>query len=164
MAKERKMQVRVDGSVLVFAFEDGLGPERFDSDILNADMQYRARLHGLEQKLRDVGAGKDNTASDCRALAQKVWAGILAGQWRGVREAGEPREEPIDLLAAALFTVAQTAGFPGASLEKARTQLELMDKAGRRAVRSLPAVAKALIDLRAAKATAPTIDLQALFA
>ncbi|HSW65392.1 MAG TPA: hypothetical protein VLH56_19095 [Dissulfurispiraceae bacterium] len=118
---------------------------------LTEEIQGHLMLHGLKQKGSDNYAGAKGDSVVAHGLFMKCIDSLRAGEWSGKREAG-PKEEPIDLLIEAVVLVTKKDAVA------VRTSVLAMDKATRNKLRRVGEIAKAIIDLRGARAKTPTLE------
>ncbi|MCP3924873.1 MAG: hypothetical protein GY714_20025 [Desulfobacterales bacterium] len=77
--RKRKLTKTIDGNVLTIA-EATTGTEmKFDFSDLPDEIQALFGPFGMSQKLGDSAAGK--TGEEAIASIQKVWEGLMAGNW-----------------------------------------------------------------------------------
>jgi hypothetical protein len=88
--KEKIMKKNVDDAAgkVAFLFKEGQSIE-VNLEQLNADIQRRAALHGLAQKIGDAAAGKKG--DDAYEACMGVYERIIAGEWQKATEKGESR-------------------------------------------------------------------------
>lgn len=85
--KPKKLSKVMEGSVLVVKELGTNSIIRYDSTKLNAEVQKHLFYHGLEQKIGDAAAGK--SGKDAVDSMNKVWEGLLKGDWTVRAPAGE---------------------------------------------------------------------------
>lgn len=141
-----KAKVTVEGMILSFAFANG-EIEMFDTSTLTQELQHRAMLHGVEQKLRDCYAGAES-AAEAQGLWQKVADSLNAGQWNVKGESG-PLEGSLDLLAKAMVAAYAAKGV-AKDATAIRVFLGTQDKAARTKLRNHPGIAVELAKLKTA--------------
>lgn len=120
-------------------------------------IQAQFAVHGMVQKLSDATAGTESVDEAIGAF-MKVLDALRAGNW-GTRVAGEPREEPIELLAQALAVVKYGEALVGEKAPDIAAKLRGFDKAKRDAYRRNPDVMVALARIKASKAAPSTVTL-----
>ncbi len=153
MAQEKRAKlanVNVDGTVLTFAFADGV-TSTVDVSTWPEAMQERAKMHGAEQKLRDAYAG-EKTPADARAAMLDVLANVESGNWRISREGVE-----IDT-ALILEALVRITGHP---LERVKAGWERLSKEERADIRQQPAVKVAMAEIKKERAEKETPKLDA---
>jgi hypothetical protein len=87
--RDKKLTKNVDGTVVTITAIGGeAGEMTFDTSVLSADVQSKLVPFGVSHKLGDAAAGR--TGKDAEEAIQKVWEGLLAGEWT-VRQAAAPK-------------------------------------------------------------------------
>ncbi len=142
-------EVKLAEAAVIVTFANGFASTTNVED-LSEGIRNKCLVLGLSNKLRDSYANA-KTADEAQGLYEKVLANLLAGTWSGKREAGEPSEEPINLLAEAVAAVM------GKAKEAILAKLQAMTPADRRKVRSAPDVMVKLAELKAAKSKGPSL-------
>ena len=77
-----------EGVVKITALGGNAGEVEYDFSTLPADIQTKLGPFGLSHKLGDAAAGK--TGADAEDSIQKVWDGLMAGDW-SVRAPATPK-------------------------------------------------------------------------
>lgn len=154
-----KATVTVEGTVLTFAFAHG-ETRTFDGASLSTDLQTRAMIHGLEQKIRDSYAGA-KTSDEALGMAEKVMDTLRGGEWSAKREGSGPGEGSLEQLARAMVNAWAAKGI-AKDFDAVLELVKGMDKAGRAAIRNREAVAIELAKLRAKAPTEVNPDLDGL--
>lgn len=129
----KKLSVETNGTVLTFSFPTlpTARPVVFDASKCNAEMRGKAEMHGWKQKISDEAAGTEDASAVRSDLADLI-AVLYENKW-STRKAGEPREEPIARLAAAVaevrkVTVEKALAFLQAATEDIRKAIAKSDK------------------------------------
>lgn len=87
--KRKKLAKGIEGTVVKITVLGGdKGEMSFDFTTLPADIQAKLVPFGLGHKLGDAAAG--TSGKDAEASIQKVWDGLLAGDW-SVRAPAQPK-------------------------------------------------------------------------
>lgn len=155
--KNEKMSVtRIDGGA-TWKFTNGAPPVTLLVSDFAENIQAWFAVHGMVQKLSDSTAGTE-TADEAFGAFMKTLDALRAGNLT-VRVAGEPREEPIELLAQALAIVKYGADLVADKAPEIATKLRGFDKAKRDAYRRNPDVMVALARIKASKAAPSTVTL-----
>lgn len=157
MAKKNdKVSVtRIEGGA-IWKFANGETAQLLVSDFPEA-IQAMYTVHGLVQKHSDTYAGA-KTADEAFGAFMKAVDACKAGAW-GTRVAGEPREEPIELLSQALAIVKYGESLVSEKAPEIAAKLKGFDKAKRDAYRRNPDVMVALARIKASKAAPSTVTL-----
>lgn len=140
-----KAKVEVNGSVLTFAFANGVS-RIVNTGELPADITARAIVHGIEQKLRDCYAGAESP-DQAVGYFDKVLDSLKANQWN-IKGEGKSEEDSIDRLVTALFNALVANGKDAETAQAKAESVRTMDKAQRAKVRSIPTVAVELAKLK----------------
>lgn len=147
--KNTSVSVTQSEGAFTFAFA---GMESVTVKVTDFSEAIRAHFesHGMIQKLRDSYAGAKNVA-EAFASFMKVLDALKANTW-GTRVAGEPKEEPIEVLAQALAVVKYGRDLAGEKVAEILAKLKGFDKAKRDTFRRMPDVMVEIARVKAAKA------------
>lgn len=94
-----EVEYDLDSKSVSFSFGNGKALA-LGLDELNAEMQLRTALHGINQKVRDSFAGVKGDYSKGIENAQGVIDQLKEGQWRAARGEGEAKPRIAELAAA----------------------------------------------------------------
>jgi len=146
-----------DKRILTWKFSDGSIVEVNIDDLkaTHAD----ALAYGYRQKLSDAYAGAESV-DEAKGWFNKILDGLKAGSFT-IRIAGEPREEPIEVMVDAFILFREKAGAPS-NRDRIKAAVEAMDKTKRAALRKQLAVEIAQVRAQREKPAA-AIDLLADF-
>jgi hypothetical protein len=87
--RDRKLEKSVEGTVVTInALGGAKGAVAFDASTLPQNVQDALIPFGLSHKLGDAAAGR--TGADAEEAIQKVWEGLVAGDW-SVRTPAAPK-------------------------------------------------------------------------
>lgn len=154
--KNTSVAVTQTGDAHTFAFTGMESVTVKTSDFTEA-IRAHFESHGMIQKLRDSYAGAKNV-SEAFASFMKVLDSLKAGLW-GTRVAGEPREEPIEVLAQALANVKYGAELAAEKVAEILAKLKGFDKAKRDTYRRMPDIMVEIARIKAGKIPAAVNDL-----
>ncbi len=158
-------KVSVDETANTLTFEFGHGVSHVvELDKLDESLRHRAMLHGFEQKLRDSYAGAKGSAVEAEGMFLEVLDTLKSGAWN-MKVSGEPREEPIELLAKAMVNAFAARG-KVIPLAVVLDKIKGVDKKERAVYRKNPEISVELAKLKAAAVvkTASLDDLAGQFA
>lgn len=149
--KNSKVTVQAVEGGFTWTFADGEVVTLRVSDFSEA-IQAHYAVHGLKQKHTDAYAGA-KTQDEAYASFIKSVDACKAGLW-GTRVAGEPREEPIEVLAQALSIVKYGATLASEKYAEILAKLKGFDKTKRDSYRRVPDVMVEVAKIKASKAPA----------
>lgn len=173
MAKKSLIETTVSDNNAGFTLTvEGAGSIEISVSELPADIQARALIHGLVQKISDAAAmpkadlpdDPTEAAAVKFAAMQSVAQRLIDGDWS--KRTGEGSGPVAGLIFRAFYAfvceAAKAKKKPAPSEAEARAVYNSKDRAGQLALRNVPRIAELMEQLRAAKAPAKSIDADSL--